>query len=110
MRLTKVEFVNAVENYKKMRDSANEISEALEIRTEFIFDKFLDHYYNLLHDLCDFPEDKECLGSILDDFVCEWDFGRKWHEGALLVDGKDMPLRNAEELYDAIVLLYGDRG
>lgn len=100
MRFTKEEFCTAVDNFQEMSDNYLKIVRALDI-AEWEPTNWLDAYYNLLIEMCDFEEDG--FTNDLDYYCCYLDFGRKWKPGMITKDGKDIPCRNAEELWNMIM-------
>lgn len=76
MKLTKGQFCEAVEIYKSMIDEEHRIQEVLYIGPEWAPGYWVDAYYNLLSELCELPEN-DYIGTDLDWFCYETDFGRK---------------------------------
>lgn len=103
MKLTKEQFCSAVDAYQKMNDEELIISNSLGI-TEWLPQNWLDNYYSLLTELCEFKDEDydNCYGTDLDYYCFELDFGRNWSPGMVTIDGKDIPLRNAEDLWNYI--------
>lgn len=60
-----------------------------------------DVVVDLLNELMGLEETKE-FGSDIDFFVYELDFGEKWNEDSIKVDGKSVDISTAEKLYDFI--------
>ena len=105
MKLTKEQFINCIETYKKMREEENELFNALHLYDECIFDKWLDNYYNLFSEMCEFSKPVNGIGwgNDLDYFVFELDFGRLYTNGCVEdKDGNPIQMSTAEELWDAI--------
>lgn len=104
MRLTKEEFCAAVDEFQQMSDNDVQIINALNI-VEWEPTNWLDTYYNLLVKMCDFEEDDYTVkyGTDLDYYCYILDFGRKWKPGMITKDGKDIPCRNSEELWNMIM-------
>ena len=48
-------------------------------------------------------------GDDLDYFLYELDCGKKWKSGTITIDGKDIKLRNAEDLWEMINQTEEDR-
>lgn len=103
MRLTKEEFCTAVDHYEEMCAQEDTIVNALGGDFEWKPSEWIGSYYSLLTQMCDLDETLE-YGTDLDYYCYELDFGRKWKPGMITIDGKDIPCRNAEELWNMIML------
>ena len=103
MRLTKDEFIKAVETLVEMNKTGEEICKVLDCGYEWIGDKWMNQYYDLVYSLCDFPEDGNDFISDLGYFCWELDFGRNWEEGVITDNGKDIRLQTAEDLCNYIM-------
>ena len=105
MRFTQVEFIDAIENYELMCKEEDQIINALSINPEWKPSKWIEVYYTMIFDMCDFSKDDYDIGtgSFLLDFYCyELNFGKGWEPGAYTVEGEDVPLRNSYDLWVAI--------
>lgn len=107
MRLTKPEFVQAVQNYQNHLKCISQVEQIMKWNVcESPLFEIAHQYYNLLCDLCDIPHDVQL--NDLDYFVYELDFGAKWHPGCCIDEhGNDIPLSTPEELYDALCVSWG---
>lgn len=105
MKLTKEQFLNCIETYKKMRDEESELYNALQIYDESIFDKWIDSYYMLFSEMCELQEpgyDND-WGNDLDYFIFELDFGRLYRDGCIEdADGNPIKMSTADELWDIL--------
>lgn len=100
MRLTKEEFCEAVNKYEEMYRKEHEIIKTLDINPEWAPSTWLDEYYNFLNKMCDFTQ--RGYENDLDYYCFDLDFGKKWKPRMIIVNNKDVPCRNAEELWDLI--------
>lgn len=97
MRFTRDEFIKVVGNFETMFSQCLKLQEAM-VCSEWIGNKWVDQYWDLMYDLCDL---KPGEADDFDFFIFDLDFGRKWAPGIIKDgDGSDIPLRNAEELWD----------
>ncbi len=76
MKLDKAQFCTAVETYKEMLEEQDELLDALNANIEWKPGEWINNYYELLTDLCEMEEDPY-IGTDLDWFCFETDFGRK---------------------------------
>lgn len=107
MRLTKAEFVHAVQAYQNHMQQLSQVEQATKwTLCESPLFNIANEYYNLLLELCDIPRDGQW--NDLDYFVYELDFGAKWHPGCCTDNqGNDIPLSTPEEVYDALCASWG---
>lgn len=91
MRLTKEEFVYALNKYKSMVETNTKVMNLLDVAPESDLFSAADEYYELLRKMCDFPDDT--LDSALEHYCWELNFG----EFARYTDPA-----TPEELYDWI--------
>lgn len=103
MKLTKEQFIKKVNTYQRMCEEEHEIINALNCNPEWKPSSWLDEYYRLLSEMCELPENK-LYGTDLDYYCYDLAFGKKWEPGMIKIDEKDIPCRNAEELWDLIML------
>ena len=101
MKLTKEQFCDAVDTYKKMCDEEDKIREVLDVGFEWTPSQWIGAYYALLTQMCEL-EDDILYGNDLDYFCYDLNFGQKWEPGMIMIDGEDIPCRNVEELWDMI--------
>ena len=102
MRLTREEFKKALSNYERMYREEGDIFMALDISPEWVPGNWIGHYYEFLTDMCDAPE-HNYIGTILDWYCFELDFGSDWKPGYYTIDGVDIPLDTPDHLYDALL-------
>ena len=74
MRLTKEEFVEAVNKYKQMLEEEHKIMDMLDASPEWIPGTWVDAYYELLSEMCELEED-DIYGTDLDWFCYDTKFG-----------------------------------
>ena len=105
MRFTKEEFIKAVNTYEEMYNEESNIIHALDISPEWVPRNWLREYYDLITSMCDFTEEEldSASGTVLDIYCYYLDFGNDWEPGDYTVEGEDVPLRNAEDLWYAII-------
>ena len=103
MKLDKKQFCTAVDTYKTMMEEEKQIANALDIGAEWKGAEWIESYYELLIDLCELEED-EYIGTDLDWFCYETDFGRRT-DYCKVYDtetGNTWTIRTPEVLYDYI--------
>lgn len=106
MKLTRDQFNRAVNNYITMSEQLNNLCDAIGCYAENVFDTWQSYYYDLLTECCDFTEEDfdDYTGTILDYWCFELDFGDKYEEDSIKDnDGKPVPLKTIDELYDYII-------
>lgn len=103
MRLTKEEFVKAVNTYQKMLEEENEVMKVFDIMNpEWIGGRWIDEYYNLLSKMCELEKD-ELFGTDLDWFCYDTAFGEN-EELTKVYDGvTEWNITSPEILYDFIM-------
>lgn len=103
MKLTKQQFVNYVNTYESMIKESNILASRLKIN-EWLPDEWIDNYYKILSDMCELHEDKT-IGTILDWFCFETNFGANSEMNKIYEEGREWPWRieSAEILYDYIM-------
>lgn len=102
MKMTKEQFCNAVETYKRMLDEGDELAQILNVNPESKIMEWIGNYYNLLSDLCEL-EESPYYGTDLDWFCYETDFGKRADLNKVFLDnGIVWTIENPEILYDFI--------
>lgn len=101
MRLTKDEFVEAVNRYQKMLEQEDKVMTVLNMSPEWIGSRWIDEYYNLLSKMCELERDK-IFGTDLDWFCYETNFGRYKEFTKVDYDGQGWNITSPEILYDFI--------
>ena len=76
MKLNKYQFCTAVKTYESMLEELNQITQALDISSDWRGAEWVNNYYELLTELCELDEDPY-LGTELDWFCYETEFGQK---------------------------------
>ena len=105
VRLHPTEFEVFLHKYEQMLNEESKIFEILGIDSVWKPGTWINDYYDLLTELCDFSDEEKSQegGTLLDYFVYKLDFGRKWEPGMYTVDGEDVPLKTALNLYFALL-------
>lgn len=99
MRLTKEEFCAAVNKYEQMCKEESEIIKTLGCSPDWKLSNWLGEYYNLLRIACDLSETETDLAY----YCYDLNFGKNWKPESITIDGKDIPCRNVEELWNLIM-------
>ena len=102
MRLTKEEFIQAVEVLKRMLAEEKFILNSLNIDPKWTIGQWIGEYENLLNKVCDLPE-HDNLGTILDIYCFDMGFGT--HSVEVQTAETTYRLDNPGALYDFIMLL-----
>jgi hypothetical protein len=108
MRLSKQEFVNAIEKYKAMEQCWNALYEATHCQ---IFEspqyECVMQYFRFISDMCDIPNHED---DMLSYWVFELDCGAKWHPGCVTDENdNDIKVQTAEDVYEYLVNTYTER-
>lgn len=103
MKLTKQQFVKYVNTYEEMLKESNDLAFCFGFN-EWLPDKWVSNYYKMLSDICELHEDT-AVGTILDWFCFETDFGANAEMNKIYEEGRKWPWRieNAGILYDYIM-------
>lgn len=102
MRLTKEEFVNAVNTYQKMLAEECEIIDVMDMCPEWKPGTWVNEYYNLLSSMCEL-EENDIYGTDLDWFCYDTAFGEN-EKFTKVYDGvTEWNITNPEILYDFIM-------
>lgn len=101
MRLTKMEFINAIYTIESMMRTEDKIIDAMNINPEWIPGLWIGGYIDLIIKLSDIPEDP-IEDNLISYFIFDLEFGKKWQPGDYVVNGVDTPLQNVEQLWNAI--------
>ena len=110
MKLTKEQFVKAVETYEHMYIQECQIMDALNVNPEWTPSEWVGAYYDLLTEMCEFSDDW-IDGTPLDWFCFDWNFGAGDSFNRLAAvyerdkDGKEITrlLNTPDKLYDYII-------
>lgn len=105
VEITKENFcalVDNIERYYRFLEKLEEVSQIDFFNSSFCY--FLDQVSNFLVELF-FPHSSDSrLMNDIDYYMYELDFGKKWKPGYVIIDDKDMPLRNSEDLWNILTL------
>ena len=102
MKLSREQFVKAVETLEEMVEKEKETSEVLEVDSLWVFSKWIGNYYDLLTEVCEL-NDRSSYWNILDWFCFEIDFGKRTKlRFATDVSGREWEIKNADDLYSLI--------
>lgn len=102
MRLTKEEFVEAVNKYKQMLEEEYEIIDLIDVSPEWKPGTWVNEYYNLLSNMCEL-EENDIYGTDLDWFCYDTAFG-EYEEFTKVYDGTtEWNITSPEILYDFIM-------
>ena len=111
MRLTKEQFIKAVNTYEHMYTQESQIMDTLNVNPEWVPSEWVGAYYDLLTEMCEFDDDW-IDGTPLDWFCYDWEFGvgNKAYGTLAAVyekdkDGKEITrlLNTPDKLYDYII-------
>ena len=104
--ITKELFISAIDAIKQQFEHDDKCGEALKV----LFSDgggFYDYYPVLyaLETVLKNDLDDNGEGSLIEYFIYELDFGKKWTKHSITEkDGKPVKMRNAGELYDYLIL------
>ena len=102
MKLTKSQFCSAVNTYCEMLEQDYKYSELLNISPEWGPGEWIGNYYQLLSDLCELEVDIY-VGTTLDWFCYDADFGRNKDINKIFDGHKTWRIDSPEILYDYIM-------
>lgn len=106
MRLTKEEFCKIIDTFEKMSREESKILEVLKTDCEWTPSTWISSYANLIDLVCDFTDADITMeyGTSVDYYCYNLDFGKKWKPGMIIINDKDVPCRNSQELWDLLIL------
>ena len=103
MKLSREQFVKAVETLEGMIEKEKETFEVLEVDSLWVFSKWINNYFDLLTEVCEL-NGYSSYWNILDWFCFETDFGRKTKRRfATDPSGREWEIKNADDLYSLII-------
>lgn len=102
MRLTKEEFVKAVNKYKQMLEEEHSIIDMLGASPEWTPGTWVNEYYNLLSDMCELEKD-DIYGTDLDWFCYDTSFGKNKELTKVYDGATEWNITSPEILYDFIM-------
>ena len=92
------EFKKHIERIKTTYDIETQLCELLSCEGPIMFtDEIVDSLIDMLEDY--FDDDSEWITY----WMFELDFGSKWKEGYIELDGKEVKLQTIEDLYNILV-------
>jgi hypothetical protein len=97
--ISKENFVKYINKLKELNEIESNINEAAK-GIEFFDISFIEHESLIVNILEDAFNDESKWISY---FIYDLDFGSTWHKNCITFEGKDTPMRNAEELYDVLI-------
>ena len=95
--ISKKDFILAINQLRQHQQRIEMINDAFD--TVIDFDTLDDLVVSLLEKFMNLEPD-EVYGTTLSWWIWELDFGRKWKEDSLVVDGEQIDLSTTEKLYD----------
>lgn len=99
--ISKENFIKYINDFRNLCNIYENINKAAE-KLDFFSIYNTEYEVMILDILQDVFNDKE--NDLIGYFIYELNYGEKWEESCIRdKDGKDIPLRNAEELYDILV-------
>lgn len=92
-----IKYINKIHQFRTIETNINKAGKELES-----FSISFAIYEQLAVDILeDIFEDKEY--GWINYYLYELNFGSKWKENCITMDGKDVPMRDAGELYDVLI-------
>lgn len=105
--LSREKFVEVIDGLRDREDAARELNKFLRSRREF--SEAADFFSGEALVSSNTQTVIDVLGAMFGDdetigyFCFEIDYGRNWQPGMVLEGGRDIPMRDAGELYDYLV-------
>lgn len=98
--ISKENFIKYISKIKELYEIENAVNKAgRELELSISFAPYEQLVVEILSDAFNDTENDN-----IDYFIYELNYGSRWHEGCITTkDGKDIPMRNAEELYDILL-------
>ena len=101
--LKKETFCKAVDSIEKYWRTLEKISNlGLNIYECEDITSIADRFSDFLSELLEL-EQNDVFGDDIQYYMIELDFGKKWKQGMVTLDGKDIKLQNSQDLWDLIV-------
>jgi hypothetical protein len=99
--LSKKDFINAINDVEKVnryQEGLNNYLRKNDVEGYIFQPDCSSTVINLLHNIMGEKDKDEWI-----DYYCfELDFGKKWKEGTINIDGKDITLQTPEDLYNLL--------
>jgi len=92
-----IKYINKLNNIKLIFDNINEAGKSL----EFFSISYVECESLIISILEDAFDDK--INGWLQYYACELDYGSKCYEGCITMNGKNIRMSNAGELYDVLI-------
>lgn len=104
MKLSREQFVDYVNRYKKMREEEEEIINALDMNPEWKPSQWINSFYDFLDEMCELEPDPS-IGTTLDWWVFETNFGdsESYIEPIIITEDGTISLNSAGALYDYLM-------
>ena len=100
MKLSKLQFCNAVNTFREMLEQDNKYRNLLHINPDWAPSEWIDNYYTFLSDLCGLETDIY-VGNTFDWFCFETNFGQK--DNKIFDGNKTWRIESPEILYDYLM-------
>ena len=103
MQLTKRQFCDYVETFQKMLQQESELVDALNITPEWVPGEWVNHYYDMLEELCELDDDP-IYGNDLSWFCFDTEFGQNKDMNKIFdaETGRTWRIEGPDILYDWI--------
>lgn len=98
--INKDNFIEYINKIKELRDIETKINEASKELDSFYI-SFSNHEQLSIDILQDLFDDK--INDWIGYYIFDLNFGSKWKENCITMDDRDIPMRNAEELYKILI-------
>lgn len=98
--ISKEDFIEYIYELKELRHAIDTLNSAGKGALNFSI-SFWDYEDLVINILKNIFDDKE--NEWIPYYLYDLDYGSKWHEMSISIDGKDVPMRDAGELYDVLI-------
>lgn len=103
---TKDMFIKAINEIEKQYNHDRKCSDAFKVILPNDYTSNYDNHWlqNQLVEILQIAMNDNHKESLIEYFMWELDFGRNWKEDSIKIDGKNVKLQNANDLWDLLNL------
>lgn len=96
------EYINKIQEFREIEDNINKAGVKLEFFS-FSFIEYETLILDLLEDMFQDKEDDKYGISNISYFINDLDFGKKYKDGMITINGENVKMATVEDLYDLLV-------
>ena len=103
VNITKESFCDLIDSMESYWRKLQKVGDVTGVDySSSIFISLFDKVTDFLIEVFDLEKNDTYLADDINWYMFELDFGKEWRPGSLLIDERDIPCRNSEELWDIV--------